>query len=153
MVTVEIFSILNGNENNVSVKYRVNNLYNHPIYLVADNWFTYKYEHSLIEIFFVRTKMVEGARVFGYFFPTLEMISPEKFVEKELLLEWPQKLNTIWNTQDYAKPDKGHNKLKIIIGYGFSEKIEEREDLSAEENIQNWQKTSESKEYDITVKY
>ena len=152
MVTVEIFSIININVNSLSIKYRVNNFYNQPIYLVTDNWFTFKYNHSLIEISFARTKMVEGAKVFGYFLPILQIINPKKFIEKELLLEWPQKLNTIWNKQTYANPNKGHNKLKIIIGYGLSEKIEEHEEFLIEENIQIWQKTAPSKEYDIIVK-
>lgn len=152
MVTVDVFSIRNSGTHSVSIKYRVNNLYQQPIYLVTDPWFTYKYHHSLIEISFARTKMVEGAQVFGYFFPVLQAIDPDKSVEKEFLLEWPQKLNTIWNKQDFAKPDKGKNKIKIIVGYGLSEKIEESEELSAEENIQNWQKIAQSSEYDIIVK-
>lgn len=152
MVKVEILSVeKNDTDNSNEISYRVSNFYDRDIFLVADDWFTWNYNDFLIEISFARTKMVEGVTVFGYFLPLLQKIKPEGTVEKKIHLKWPQRLDTIWNKQKYANPEKGANKLKIIIGYGFSKKIEESDSLSTEENIKNWQVISESNECSINI--
>ena len=127
------------------------NRYDWPVFLVTDDWFTYSYQERLIQISFARTKMVEGARVFGYFLPALKSLEPQTSFETIFELEWPQKLNRIWNEQEYANPHKGHNKLQVMIGYGFTENIPEREGVSVEESIQRWQKISGSNYLDIVV--
>ena len=152
MVSVEIISIKKNDFDNSSlITYKVSNLFGKNIFLVADNWFTWHYHDALIEINFARTRMIEGVSVFGYFLPELQKMEPRNSVVKEISLKWPLKLNTIWNKQNYANPEKGAHRLKIKIGYGFSEKIDMSETQSVEDSVMNWQKVSESRESIIHI--
>lgn len=152
MVKADIYSVTKNDADNSNViRYRITNLYDKNIYLVADNWFTFAYDNAVITLIFARTKMIESIRVFGYFSPAVQLIKPNESVNKEWTLAWPLQLNTIWNKEAYAKPPQGLYELKIIVGYGFTEKIEEHQELSVEENVLNWQQTAESSVCDMSV--
>lgn len=152
MVSIDIIAISKSVvDESHTVSYRISNLYDRPIFLVSDDWFTWNYNNKLIELCFARTRMQEGVHVFGYFLPAVMKMSPQQTIERTILLSWPLKLNDIWNSQEYAQPEKGNNRIKIKIGYGLTEKAESRSASDPEEDVLNWQLTAESREYEIMI--
>lgn len=152
MVKIEIISIVkNEIDNSSMVTFRVSNHYNKNIFLVTDDWFTWNYDGNIIDISFARTGMADGVSVFGYFLPVLKKISPGEFLDRNINLKWPLRLNTIWNRQREVNPDSGNYKLVISAGFGFSEKIENKDALSPENSVLKWQNISKSAEYFLKI--
>lgn len=152
MVVVEISSIKKSElEGSNLVLYKVSNFYNKNIFLVADNWFTWAAHDSVVEISFARAKMQAGVNVFGYFLPSVIKVVPKQSIVKELHLSFPLKLDTIWNKEKQVVLKKGNYRLKLKVGYGLSEKIDEGNFLTPEDQVMNWQKIAESKEYPLAI--
>lgn len=152
MVNVEILSTDKEKfKNSNLVVYRITNLYDKEMFLVTDNWFTWSCDGKFIELNFGRTLMVKSVNVFGYFLPQLQLIKSKESIVKEINLQWPVKLNTIFNEQSYASPEKGVYRLKVIIGYGFTDAIGAQESLSVEDDVMKWQQLTTSNEYIIEI--
>ncbi len=122
------------------------------IWLVADEWFIWHCAGQRIELSFQRTRMREGAQVFGYFIPEVGRIGPGENVRRAVELTWPMPLSTIWNSLDKATPDPGEYEIRVRIGYGLAPEPDQPGiDGDVETPVLRWQHESVSRPVEMTV--
>jgi hypothetical protein len=100
------------------VGYRVRNDGRAPVWLVDDEWFTWRHEREGVEIARTREPLRPGAQVAGYFPPQVVEVGPGSSVRRVLTLEWPQRLSRLWNDAAWACPHPGTHLGRIVVGYG-----------------------------------
>ncbi len=121
------------------VAYRVRNTGRHAVWLVSDPWYVWELRAETITVSFARGPMQAGVEVFGYFDPVVVRLDPGTDLERDLEIEWPLKLNTIWNLEDAVWPDAGRYQLRVEVGYGLTPGPVQDGDGSVEDRVLGWQ--------------
>lgn len=120
-VTVEIADVkTTPSPPSSEVTYGVRNGSGACIWLVDDDWFTWRQKGKDVEISLKRERLEPGAQVFGYFDPQVLELAPGDATSRTLRLDWPQRLNQAWNEEEFAAPAPGRYSLSIVVGYGRS---------------------------------
>lgn len=102
------------------IRYRVRNGGSRRVWLVADDWFTWRQQEQAIEISLKRERLQAGGQVFGYFVPEVVPVDPAGQADRRLELSWPQRLSPLWNDGEVAAPAPGRYELSLVIGFGRS---------------------------------
>ncbi len=102
------------------VEYEVHNGGEAPIWLVDDDWLIWNRQGKEIELSFKRGTMRVGAQVYGYFPPAVFQLRPGQTTARVFELQWPQRLDRLWNSELWAAPPAGRYKLSVSVGYGVT---------------------------------
>jgi hypothetical protein len=109
-----------GDPPETDLEYEVRNETPAPIWLVDDGWLIWRQEGQEIELSYARGKMRPGARVFGYFSPSVTKLEAGERATRSIPLTWPQPLGRLWNAESEAAPQPGAYRVSVRIGYGVT---------------------------------
>ncbi len=136
------------------VEYEVRNTTSAPIWLVNDGWLIWRQEGTQIELSYVRGAMRPGSQVFGYFLPSVIRIEPGDSLPLAADLNWPYRLDLLWNTERRAAPLPGDYQISVRVGYGLTPVPDDSGlDESVEAPVLRWQKEAVSQPVPIKVPF
>jgi hypothetical protein len=104
----------------LDIFYQVTNSGPDPIWLVNDGWIIWSQSGGRIEISLARGKMNPASAVFGYFVPATVEIPSGSTRAGSLALDWPLKLDRLWNREESVRLPPGHYDFVLRVGYGIT---------------------------------
>src|SRR5947209_5996687 len=152
-VKVEISDIADHRDPpGVAIHYRVRNENAAPIWMVNDRWIIWRQEASRIEVSLARGRMRPGTTVFGYFPPAVLKIESGNSVSDALTLDWPLRLDRLWNELSEVAPAPGRYELVLRIGYGLTSSPGElRAGDEVEDPVLRWQMEAASDPFPLDI--
>jgi len=129
----------------LDISYRVTNNGPDPIWLVNDGWIIWSQSGGRIEISLARGTMNPASAVFGYFVPATVEIPSGSARAGSLALDWPLKLDRLWNREESVQPAPGQYDFVLRIGYGVTPFPDDPGlGESVESPVLRWQKEAEA---------
>lgn len=118
-VTVEIVAVESRADSpGTELTYAVRNGGGTPVWVVDDGFLVWRQEDASVELGYARVPMQPGVEPFGYFSPQVAELAPGAELRRSVSLDWPQRLDGIWNRSDTAAPAPGAYAIAVRIGYG-----------------------------------
>lgn len=118
-VTVEI-AVAEGRPDppGAELTYVVRNAGGAAVWVVDDGWLVWRQEDRRLELGYARVPLQPGVEPFGYFSPQVAPLAHGAELTRTVTLNWPQRLDGMWNAVDSAAPTPGEYTVVVRIGFG-----------------------------------